>query len=1574
MTTPLRATGPVPLVPLDQGPQTIEALITEAQALERTGRRPEARALYEQAFKQLDDPQQSTMAADLLRWVARTWQVDGDLEAALDCCEAALEVARRTDDEATVGLVLNQRAGILVSSGDLDGATQLYEEVRNRALIGGDGRLAAMTAQNLGVIASIRGDIPRALRHYEASLGDYRRMGLAKDVCIALNNLGMLLTQTGQWDAAARAYEEAVEIGTALGDLSAVTLIEINRATLLVARDDRSGARAALDRALALTAQTGDAHTHAELYKVYGVVEREDRNFAQADNYFERAQWLAGERQDVLLQAEVSRERAEMYRRQGRNRDTLTCLNFAYARFAQLRATHMVADVDRRTSALEQEFLDVVRRWSDSIESKDEYTQGHCERVADIACALAAKTGMDDRQLFGFRIGALLHDVGKLMIPGEILNKPGRLDDSEWELVRSHPLAGVQMLGDIDFPWDVRGAVESHHERWDGAGYPRQLAGEDIPLWGRILCIADVYDALTTERSYKRALSHDEAMATMRKDSGRQFDPGLYALFEEVMREMAPQFANAPPPAPVVQEVPEAQRDDLTGVALRRAFVDRASHAISNRAGAAVSLIVIDIDHFKLVNDTYGHLQGDDLLRAVALLLNTSAPPGSLVGRYAGDEFVVLLPGMRAEEARPHAERLRTDVARLRCPVRGRPSVSIGVTLSLGIASAPEHGEDFETVFAAADRALYETKRRGRDGVAIAGVTAPAGEARLDLERFVGRAEETRRLVRLLDEANEGRPQIVALSGEAGVGKTTMLRQLAPEVRLRGGAIVTGRCLEADVKPPYGPWADVVESLRARGLVPEGRSWEELPRLVPALSGGASASRGEGSRYALYHEIAEYLRAAAEGCPLIIVLDDMQWADGATWDVLEYLVPQLANERLLVCLTIRAEDAAAAVSERRRRLSRDERFHEIALRRLSATDLSDWMSSVFHSDELAGELTPYLFQRTEGNPLLVVQVLRTLADDRAIWHDGRAWRWRPVNELRLPVAVSDLIARRLEKLTPDSRALLTGAAVLGRVWEVGLLIDTGAGTEDEVLDAVDDGVAASVLQVLDDGERYSFTHALLVDALLGGANPRRLRRAHEKAAAALEQRRPEAIDEIAAHYDRSGNAAQAYRYLMLAGARAMALYAHDEAASFYEAARRHAEAPEQQAEVRRRLVNVLEAAGRYADAEKLCEEVLADADEDPVRAIAARRQRERLRAAQDEPPQDTLASCGMLLLQSEKLGAEGEAIALLTMISQAHGRMGDSAAAEAIARDCVERASRTDDRRLLAESLVRLGTTLLERDPAESRASYARALEIFEQVADRRGQARCHMNSGIALSRTGDAADAEAAITRALELARSAHALDVAGLASLNLGVMGMKAGRFDVAAARFAEALRIFTQIHSAPLRLATLYNMAHLSRETNELVRAAERYAEAVATARSIGYSDVEIGATAGAGLVAVAAGDVDGARAQSEAVEQLVRGRGDAWFQGRELVEALRVHSALLEGHTVEAASVFEASVELAERHDVYGASWLVAECARALTDAGVAGLSAIIARHAPRADALGFAPLTARYADVRQGSRR
>ncbi|HWJ24279.1 MAG TPA: diguanylate cyclase, partial [Gemmatimonadaceae bacterium] len=1376
--------------------------------------------------------------------------------------------------------------------------------------------------------------------------------------------------------------------------------------------------------------------------------------------------------------------------RQGRNADTLRALNRAHKLFDGLRARRELADIGRRVGRIEDEFVEVARRWSESIEEKDRYTQGHCKRVADLSCLIAAAAGLDQQSLFWFRIGALLHDVGKLVIPTEVLNKPGRLTADEWKLVRSHPSAGVEMLSGVDFPWDVRPIVESHHERWDGAGYPHGLAGQDIPLTARILCVADVYDALTSERSYKQAMSHQQAMDVMRQDVGHVFDPELFPLFEAIAGEFAerkpaaasrtttssaattpaaalagdpasdvpaaadaamealqvlqaltrgdgasakfngglgatagtagssasadargpalgdvprtltpgvplapPRFGDAgtdaapdaaapglhPTPAVAGAAVRTLERDDLTGLLTRRSFIDRATVVLADRAPDAppASLLVIDVDHFKLVNDTYGHLQGDDVLRAVAGVFSEQLRGADAVGRYAGDEFVVLLPEATAEVAYEVAERLRAAVQRTHCPVRDRPAGSgaVAVTLSIGVATAPRHGEQFETLFAAADRALYDAKRRGRNAVGVSeGNTAEEAEApRPDFERFVGRTAQLRRLVRLLEASARGQPGVVAIVGEAGVGKSTLLRQLGPEVRLRAGALVRGRCLEADVRPPYGAWADVVSALHQQGAV-RSRAWRELPRIVPELGAApdAGVEPSAANKYVLVDEIVEYLRLAAAAHPVVVVLDDMQWADAATWDTLEHLLPLVTQDRLLICLTIRAEDLTGDVAERRGRLVRDERFHEIPLERLTPADVTQWVEGVFQGQTIGRAAVDFLYEHSEGNPLLVAQLLRTLVEEGAIAYTDGRWRWRPSGELAdLPVAVSEVMSRRLARLSPEARTILVSAAVVGRAFDVNLVVAAGAGAEDDVLDAIDEAVAAAVLEPLGErsgggstkgGDRYTFTHALLVGAVLRSANPRRVRRIHERVAQVLEAKWPGAVADIAVHYDRAESKEKAYQYAIEAGQQAARLQAHDEATAFFMMAHRHASSLKDLAEVRYKLAQVAESAGRYAEAEGLCDMAVAWLEEEktsPLR-FSARRMRERLRAAQGQPPGRTLAACWSLLAEAEEAGAESERVALLTMISQAHSRLGELAAAERIARECVALAEGADDPALLSEACMRLGTTLLETSPAEAVGYYTRALESYSEAGDRYGQARCYINTGVAHARAGDGRAAEKAYVIALELSREAHAPDLAGLAALNLGVWYLSGGRFDDAAERLEEALRLFTTVKNEHHRLGSLYNLAHVALDRGDPANARDLYQSAVELARTIGHPDVEVGALGGFGLTSLSLGDRASAQQSLDNAMRLIGEREDWWFQGRELVEALAVRLTDSDGATRLAR--FERAHALAERHAPYGAAWLAAECGEVLlADAhppSTARVEELVARYSEEAERRGY----------------
>ena len=522
--------------PASAAVSAIADVLAEGQALERRGQREDARARYESA---LHDGTATSAGdvAQLQRLISRAYLQDGEFAAADERALLALSVSEQANDEAGRGRAINMLASIQWNQGRHDEAQRLYLEARASALQVGDARLAAMTASNLGVIASVRGEDRDAIRYYESGLADARGAGLVEEVIMALTNLGLLNTQMGQFEGADHAFAEAREVCELVGDLSKLIRIELHLAKLRIKQGEQHAARVACERARTLALQTGDAFADGDAEQVAGIIARADGEVAKAEAHFLRAEKIAIDRSDLILQGETAKELAELYRWSGRNKDTLQRLNQAHHLFLQLQARRELADVDRRTASLESDFLDVARKWGESIEAKDIYTQGHCVRVADMSCALWARVcAEDDTALFWFRIGALLHDVGKLMVPAEVLNKSGKLNPAEWELMKRHPSAGVELLADIEFPWDVRPIVESHHERWDGKGYPHGLTGEAIPLTARVLCIADVYDALTSKRSYKQAFTHDETMEIMRGDVGTQFDPTLFTAFEEIVR------------------------------------------------------------------------------------------------------------------------------------------------------------------------------------------------------------------------------------------------------------------------------------------------------------------------------------------------------------------------------------------------------------------------------------------------------------------------------------------------------------------------------------------------------------------------------------------------------------------------------------------------------------------------------------------------------------------------------------------------------------------------------------------------------------------------------------------------------------------------------------------------------------------------------------------------------------------------------------------------------------------------------------------------------------------------------
>src|SRR5262245_27552944 len=212
------------------------------------------------------------------------------------------------------------------------------------------------------------------------------------------------------------------------------------------------------------------------------------------------------------------------------------------------RTAAAVEEAREANLSLRRAHKDTIAALSRSMEAKDTYTGGHTERVASVAVGLARRLGYRDEELEAIEIGALLHDIGKIGVPGQVLRKNGPLTDDEWELVKKHPLVSDYILSELDLHPFVRQCARSSHERMDGTGYPEGLSGEEIPLPARIVFVADALDALTSTRPYRPARPMLAALAEIRAHAGTQFCPRVVRALEELWRREPKLFTSAPSP------------------------------------------------------------------------------------------------------------------------------------------------------------------------------------------------------------------------------------------------------------------------------------------------------------------------------------------------------------------------------------------------------------------------------------------------------------------------------------------------------------------------------------------------------------------------------------------------------------------------------------------------------------------------------------------------------------------------------------------------------------------------------------------------------------------------------------------------------------------------------------------------------------------------------------------------------------------------------------------------------------------------------------------------------------------
>lgn len=515
---------------------TAEMLVERARRAEELGEWDDAERLYKEALERIEAGETPELGPRVMRWLGRVHFERGEYDRANGILEASLIAAQKLNRRQDAASALNSIAIVAQLRGTLDVAEALYARAGEVAEEIGDEQLCAITDQNLGVLANIRGDLQTALVRYQSALDRFNRMKDHRGAGKVLNNIGMLHVDVGEWAAAELSFNGAYELAERIGDPATMGKVENNRAELYLKRQQFERARECCERSFRLFTRLGSDSGLGSVHRYYGVLYRETGKPDMAHVHFSLALKLARTCDNPLLEAETENERAQLYLNERLHRQAIRSLNRAHRLFCELDARREILDLRRRLNRMEDIYLRAVQMWAEDAPDMADVSGGsRGRRVAEYAVLLGKAVGYQD--LHWLRIGAYMHDVGNSGLPSDILRKQGKLNAEEWEIVQSHTTIGSDIVSELEFPGDVKPMVRNHHEHWDGTGYPDQLKDTQIPVAARIICIADAFDALTTDRSFRPPFTVHEAIRIMRSEAGRIFDPGMFGVFEKLIAE-----------------------------------------------------------------------------------------------------------------------------------------------------------------------------------------------------------------------------------------------------------------------------------------------------------------------------------------------------------------------------------------------------------------------------------------------------------------------------------------------------------------------------------------------------------------------------------------------------------------------------------------------------------------------------------------------------------------------------------------------------------------------------------------------------------------------------------------------------------------------------------------------------------------------------------------------------------------------------------------------------------------------------------------------------------------------------
>jgi diguanylate cyclase (GGDEF)-like protein len=360
-----------------------------------------------------------------------------------------------------------------------------------------------------------------------------------------------------------------------------------------------------------------------------------------------------------------------------------------------------VLENQRLRGGIRGAYLETVRVLADAIQAKDPHLRGHSEEVVQYVAAVAGELGVEPGRREELVFGSLLHDLGKIGISERILLKPAALTPEERAVIELHPTIGHRLVEQVEALQPIADAILHHHERWDGAGYPHGLSGDDIPLEARIICVADSFSAMTADRPYRRRMTLDDACAELERCAGSQFDPQVVEAFVAEVRKRPPSGGEHPLEAAlgdpsiaasrkdgetILGQGPLAITDNLTLLYTHRYFheVVEAAAGRAEEGGEPFAVVMLELTELPQLNRVKGYAAGDEAIVTAARAIQRAAVRcGGTACRYSGRRLALVCPGSDGSAA----ERLASELG---------DALADGPRAAIGAAgwSSGDHGED----------------------------------------------------------------------------------------------------------------------------------------------------------------------------------------------------------------------------------------------------------------------------------------------------------------------------------------------------------------------------------------------------------------------------------------------------------------------------------------------------------------------------------------------------------------------------------------------------------------------------------------------------------------------------------------------------------------------------------------------------------------------------------------------------------------------------------------------------------------------------------------------------------------